>query len=234
MASTRAAELTAAYKTLSDPASRADYDDRLRAGAAASTPPVSHPPDVPTASVPDTSASESESTAAGTATEARAPAVARFEAERAGRDEIMRRAVLARLQAVLTQFVGDWDTPFVRGFDYACVPKARPSLFRRSVPPTVLVKLAAHVDGPLAAAAWRDAMKGRIAQKPIVLLLIGNTLAAPNELARSIDEQRRKFPAMADTLFPVPVDLRDWSAKIPANAPESVRTLLDRLKNFVS
>ena len=33
------------------------------------------------------------------------------------------------------------------------------------------------------------------------------------------------------TIFPVPIDMRDWSAKIPLNTPEAIRTLVEQLKS---
>jgi hypothetical protein len=63
--------------------------------------------------------------------------------------------------------------------------------------------------------------------------MIGQQLAPSGELARAIEEARKKSPASLETIFPVPIDLRDWSAKIPLNTPEAVRTLIDRLKSSV-
>ena len=78
-------------------------------------------------------------------------------------------------------------------------------------------------------------MRARLDTKkqPLALLLIGNQLAPAGELARAIEEARKKSPASMETIFPVPIDLRDWSAKIPLNAPEAIRTLIDRLKSSV-
>ncbi len=94
------------------------------------------------------------------------------------------------------------------------------------------VKIAAGVNGPVATAAWLDAQKAHIEQKPVILPLIGNRLAPANELARAIEEPRRKIPSMAEMMFPVPVDMRDWAAMIPAGAPASARVLIEKLKNF--
>jgi len=69
--------------------------------------------------------------------------------------------------------------------------------------------------------------------QPIAVLLIGNRLAPASELAKAIDEARRKSPASQHLIFPVPIDLRDWSAKIPLNTPDVVRTLVERLKSSV-
>ena len=224
MASERAAELTAAYKALTDPETRADYD----AGLGSS--PVATP------SRPSTGAASAPAPPADDAKEEpplAPPPGKRFEQERAGRDDIMRRAVLMRVRDVLQQMVGDCDIKAIKGFDFACMSKAKPSLFRRTVPPSVLVVLAPIVDAQVATEAWMNAVKARIVQKPLVLLLIGNQLAPAGELARAIDDARKKTPALQDAMFPVPVDIRDWSAKMPANAPDAVRALIERLRNYV-
>lgn len=238
MASTRSAELTAAYKALSDAESRADYDATLQSsGVGPATP---SPP--PARSAPENDAAVPPSAGAPAEERAAAPAGRLFEEERAGRDDIVRRAVLARLTASLQHVLGDCDVPTIRGFDLACVPRSKPitsmtisSLFRRTIAPVVLVRIAALVDAALATDAWTQALRVRMENKaqPLVLLLLGHRLAPARELARAIEDARRKSPASQDTIFPVPIDLRDWTAKIPVNAPEAVRNLVHRLKSSV-
>jgi hypothetical protein len=226
MASTRAAELTAAYKTLTDPHARAEYDAALTIEAPPPRPAApsdAAPPDAPGPAPEPAGETEAAGRAGGH----------RFAQERAGRDDIMRRATVARVREVLQQVVGDCDMSPVRGFDLACVTRQRPSILRRTVPPSALVVLAPVIDGDVASEAWKNAVRAALPIKPVALLLIGSSIAPAAELGRVIDAGRRKNPAMQDVLFPVPVDLRDWSARIPANAPDSVRTLVERLKTFV-
>ncbi|HYE86459.1 MAG TPA: J domain-containing protein, partial [Vicinamibacterales bacterium] len=89
MAATRAAELTVAYKTLTDPALRREYDSALASGAPIAPTPVvpteeSHqPPPAPAeihADVPPPP-----------------PGKGRFAAERADRDSILKRAIAGRV-----------------------------------------------------------------------------------------------------------------------------------------
>ena len=227
MAAARAAELTAAYKVLTDADMRAEYDASLLHSR--STPAVAEtgpPPPPPPAD--DAETEPEEAADAGSAA-----AADRFEQERAGRDDIMRRAVLHRVLEVLQQLTGGCEMPVVKGFDLACVSKAKPSVLRRQVPPSVLVVVAPMIDAAVATEAWLNAVRARLVQRPIVILLLGNAMAPAGELSRAIDEARKKTPLLQELLFPVPIDIRDWSARIPANAPDSVRLLIDRLRNFV-
>ena len=230
MASERAAELTAAYKILSDPGARAEYDEALRDGRP--TPPIpgsrgSAPP--PAAQTDVTEAPQQEHYSGARI----------FEQERAGKDDIVRRATLARVKHALTVVIGECDLRDVKGFDLACVPRAKAGtlsqLFKRQVMPVVLVRLCAVVDAAMASDAFAHAVRARLDAKgkPIALLLIGQQLAPASELARAIEDARRKSPASVETIFPVPIDLRDWSAKIPVNTPDAVRLLIDRLKSSV-
>jgi curved DNA-binding protein CbpA len=219
LASMRAAELTTAYKTLTDPGRRTQYDATLdRPSAPSSSPPMT--PWYAPAAEPDLSEAAAKFRAH------------QFANERAGRDEIMRRAVLAHVREVMVEVAGECDMTARKGFDLACLAALKPSLFRRSVPPSVLVRLAAVVDAPVATAAWTDAVRLRVEQRPLVLLLIGHEIAPAAELGRAIETQRRRHPRLHDTMFPVAVDSRDWTARVPANAPQSVKTLIAKLRNY--
>jgi curved DNA-binding protein CbpA len=221
LASTRAAELTTAYKTLTDPDRRSEYDATLRR------------PSAPAAFSPSPMAPwEPLATDPGPSGEAPHVRGDQFANERAGRDDIMRRAVLARVRDVMMEVAGECNMTACKGFDLACLSPLKPSLFRRSVPPSVLVRLSAVVDAPAATVAWNDAVKLRVQQRPLVLLLIGHEIAPAAELGRAIETQRRRHPRLHDTMFPVAVDSRDWTARVPTNAPESVKALIKRLRNY--
>jgi hypothetical protein len=221
MASTRAAELTTAYKTLTSEDTRSEYDATIGrpSAPARSSPSAVAPAEWPT----------DEDGPSGEPPHDRGH---RFADERAGRDDIMRRAVLARVREVMADVAGDCTTTACKGFDLACLAASKPSLFRWTVAPSVLVRLAPVVDAPVATAAWNDAVKLRVEQRPLVLLLIGHEIAPAAELGRAIETQRRRHPKLQDTMFPVVVDSRDWTARIPANAPESVKLLIAKLRNY--
>jgi hypothetical protein len=115
MAATRAAELTGAYKTLADQALRQAYDASLDAGQ-----PEQSPPTEPAETEPLAPSAEE--------TTRDAPPVmgktARFAAERAGRDLILKRAIFGRVRAAAESLYGVLDAPVVRGFDLSLVPLA--------------------------------------------------------------------------------------------------------------
>jgi hypothetical protein len=218
IAATKAAELTAAYTTLSNPAARAAYDAAL-SGAAKTTPAGPPAPPAPPAAEPPVIPKSAPVAAEPPRT---TPAD--------DRSDIVRRAALNRLRAALASAAPDSALTAVPGFDLAAVPRGKPSLFRRVTAPTILVRLAAVVDKDVVVDAYGDAMKARLDQTPVVLLLAGDRLAPLGELAQAIDDHRRRHPQLADALLPVPLDIRDWTARIPANAPASVKSLVESLK----
>lgn len=228
MASTRASALTAAYKVLTDPKARAEYDACLRDGSAAdeplspsATPP---PPVVPAAA------------------DEPLPSTTSLDEERASRDDILRRATMLRVREALRQALGDCDTPEVKGFDLASIQRTRrvasrtvSELLTSQASLIVLTRIADTVDAAVATDAFRQAVRARLEGQdtPIILLLIGNRLASSNELSYAIERARTKSPVSQHRIFPVPVDVHDWSARIPLNAPEVVRSFVDRLKSSV-
>jgi hypothetical protein len=214
MAAARAAELTAAYKTLADPEQRELYDldhsAHVPAESAAPAPatPVPRPPE-PREETPT-------------------PAAPRmFERERAGRDSIVRRAVLERVRERVERLVGAIDMPDVRAFDLALVPRGRTRFLSRPHP-RVLVRLETSVDGPLAvdvlAAADRVAVGDPKA--PLVVLLFASAFAPQREIARAVEERRRPAGQGASVVL---VDVRDWSVRLLADAPAVVRKLAEAL-----
>ena len=156
--------------------------------------------------------------------------------------DIVRRATIARIRDALEDVIGDCFMSNVKGFDLACIPRAKPvtsltlsQFFRRQVMPIVLVRIGPVVDAAMATDAFAHAVRARLdgKGKPVALLMIGQSLAPSSELARAIEDARKKSPASLETIFPVPIDGRDWTAKIPLNAPDAIRTLIDRLKSSV-
>ncbi|MGE0041695.1 MAG: DnaJ domain-containing protein [Vicinamibacterales bacterium] len=215
MAAARAAELTAAYKTLSDPELREAYDQL--APAAPGPPPSAAPAPAPVPAPPPEPEAEAPN-----------PAAARmFERERAGRDSIVRRAVLARVRERVERLVGEVDVPEARGFDLALVPRARTRFLARPQP-RVLVRLETSVDGPLAADLMAAAGRTRIGdpKAPLVVLLFASAFAPRQEIARALEDRRR---AAGEGPSVVLVDIRDWSVRLLADAPAGVRKLAEAL-----
>ena len=226
MAAERAAELTEAYRILSHEGNRADYDRTLgarpaapsaAASASAQAPPAPAQPShvdggqsaADVRRTPESSAGPSAGTGA-------------FHAERAGRDDYLRKATLNRFQHAV-EAVGEFDEASLRGFDVALVPKSK--MFGRRKHPRLLGRYVSMVDAAAVADAWSQA--GKWSTEETCVFLLGTALASAGELAGAIAEQRRRTRAKV-TL--IPVDARDWGSYVPNDAPEIAKNLLARLK----
>lgn len=229
MAATRAAELTVAYKTLSDDALRAEYDTQLAEGL----PPAPHvtvtnPPAAAPVVQPAPSAEEIPDHKTPVPTSGRS----RFESERAGRDVIIRRAVAARVQSVIEALYGRMDTPAVRGFDLALVPTAKPRLLSAPLP-RVLVKSVETVDAAVMNEAWANASRARIhaGKSPVVVLLFGKHIAPQAELGRALQalERQPRTPERPHEIALVPVDAADWNCRLPPGVSAAVRKLIEHI-----
>lgn len=217
MAAGRAAELTEAYRILSDPALRAEYD------RSASTPPSARPP-VPASVEPPLDQP-------GPAAEAPPlvpPSRPRFTAERASCDHLVRKAAIDRFKQALAIVSSGYDESDAQGFDVACVPKAR--LFGRGKGPRLFGRFVARVDGEAVADACVRAGKSSVpSNEEICVFLMGSGMAPLGELAEAIARQRR-LPTRGGKVMVVPIDTRDWGAHVPTDAPAVVKNLLARLR----
>jgi curved DNA-binding protein CbpA len=213
MAAERAADLTEAYRVLSDEGRRAAYDRTL--GAAAPGP--SAPTAPPTAS----------STSPGESRAAHADERAAFTKERATRDEWFLKAAIGRFRQALAVAGASYEESPLRGFDVASVPRSR--LFGGGKRPRLLGRFVAAVDSAAVAEAWTQAARcSATSGDEICVFLMGASLAPPRELADAIAEQRRRTRSKV-TL--IPVDARDWEAHVPTDAPGIAKTILARLKS---
>lgn len=217
MAAVRAAELTEAYRILSDAGRRGDYDRTL--GAAPLSSGTSAPP---SDRVVEDAGVRARTAASPIEDEPRPPSSA-FREERASRDEYMRKAALNRFKHAVDAVGGGYDEAPLRGFELAFVPKAK--LFGRNKNPRLLGRFLSEVDGRAVTEAWTQA--GKWTEDDVCVFLLGSSLAPARELATAIAEQRRRSKSKV-TL--IPVDARDWSAHVPTDAPDVVKTLLARVK----
>lgn len=230
MAATRAAELTVAYKTLTDPAAREQYDAGLigivTPTVAEQAPPPTPPRDA--AESPAGPASESDHADIQPPTASRR----RFESERADRDNILRRAIAGKVRAAVETVFGAVEMPVVRGFDTALVPLAKPR-FLGSHPPRVLVKAVDVVDAAAIADAWNAAARTtvHVGKSPVVVLLVGQQLARSRDLDQALEAAaRQRKPAAGPTeLAVVVVNASDWKCHLPAEVPAAVRKLIDQV-----
>jgi hypothetical protein len=229
IAASKAAELTLAYKTLTDPSGRADYDALLAEGGA------------PEAVTP---------TAAGRATPARPatqpavePKVYRpptqgpagapgggFTEERSATIELLRRATVARFRAALLGEFGSYQEVPVPGFEVTCIPKPPFLAFR--LPPRVLGRFVPRVDGAALTESWSSAIKmKKDNQRDLCVFVMGPALASPSELATAISETRKRPMPAGGKLVMIPVSTKDWNALMPTDAPDVVKSLVKRLKS---
>jgi curved DNA-binding protein CbpA len=231
MAADRAAELTEAYRILSDAGRRAEYDQAFAETGGASTAVM---PDAPVTTqhqrtpapgpMPETQTAAPPPTAKAEAP----PRTGQFKEERATRDEFVRKATVGRLHQALNAVGGGYEEAQLRGFDLAVTPKKK--LFGGSKNPRLLARFVSTLDREAIADAWTQAAKwGDPKVDEVCVLLLGTQLASAGELAGEINEQRRKSRGAKLTL--IPVDARIWSAHMPLDAPAIAKTLLARLKS---
>jgi curved DNA-binding protein CbpA len=230
LAADRAAELTEAYRILSDAGRRADYDRML--GAAPAAGPPASPRYSDTAPAPDEPESQAEPQTPRSdhrtppprsyAPGASSADASTFRQERQVRDEYMREATLSRFRTAITA-IGGYDETQARGFEIAFVPKSK--FLSKSKNPRLLGRFMSKVDSTAVAETWNDA--GKWSNEDVCVLLLGSSLAPARELATAIQEQRRR---KARNVTLIPVDARDWAAHMPTDAPDVAKTLLTKLR----
>jgi hypothetical protein len=228
MAATRAAELTVAYKTLTDPALREEYDASITAGL-----PPPHQPQPPPASSEAPRPEPAPVPEPERRRETPPPVKGgkgRFAAERADRDQILKRAVATRVHGIVEALYGKSNTPAVRGFDLAIVPQSKPR-FLGTAPPRVLIKIVEIADGAAVTDAYATASRSRVhlGKSPVVVLLFSRTIAAQPEItkANEANARQRKAPDAPHEVAVVVVDIGDWSCRLPPNCSPAVHKLTD-------
>jgi hypothetical protein len=236
MAAGIAADLTEAYRILMDPALRAKYNESLFTGPGAA--PSSQPPrapvyEEPKPPPPDASPSSSSSTSSS----ASSPSSSSFWASEQAAPrpsssagvEFVKKVSLSRLKDAVEDVMGTGESDRVSGFDLAVTSQPKRGLFKKADDRVrLLVKFVPLVDAETVADVWPSALKARVADATVCVLLIGSGLAPAKDLATAISEQRRKARNAGPVL--VPVDVRDWEALFPPDTPASVRLLVQRLK----
>ena len=232
MASVRAAELTVAYKTLTDDALRAQYDATLGGAPPAAAPAADHASSQPAPhdhvapyEPPPTAASDPSRPV-----KEQEPAGRRFDSERAGRDQILRRALAGRVHQIAEEMYGELQSPKVRGFDIALVPTAKPR-FLGSPPPRVLIKVLDQVDAAAVTEAFTNAARANVhaGKSPVIVLLFAKQIAPQGELLRVLERQRKPADG-PDEIAIVALDTDRWSARMPPDVSTAVRKFVDRLK----
>jgi curved DNA-binding protein CbpA len=229
MAATRAAELTVAYKTLTDPALRAEYDSSLAAGLPPPHQPMP-PPTAAAATAPDHVAPFRPPTIEEIGTPPQGNE-ARFASERADRDVILRRAIAARVHASVEAHYGKVETPTVRDFDLVMVPIAKPR-FLGAPPPRVLIRVVNLANGAAIIEAFTGASRARLhaGKSAIVVLVFSRRIADQQELSKAWEAvAQRKIPDGPDDVTVIVVDVADWSCRLPPNCSAAARQVADHI-----
>jgi curved DNA-binding protein CbpA len=225
IAAVKAAELTQAYKTLSDESLRTDYDAQLkaaqikvvRAAAAPAQPPYPAPP----AERSEWPSERRPSTDAG-----KPPTATR---DRGGATDLVRKAAVQRFRHAVQEEFGQCEEPPIAGFDFMGTPP-KGGFLSRTVPPRLLARVVDQVDYAAVQESWGLAVRlRRDDQREACLFIMGPSVAPAGELGRAINEQRRKPMPPGLKLVVVPVNTRTWSAHIPTDAPAQVKQFLARL-----
>jgi hypothetical protein len=227
IAAVKAAELTQAYKTLTDPVLREEYDALVAADRSTAFVAPPPPPSAPPAGGTQRHAPPEH---ADTGAPPAPPPGSQFSQERAGVSEFIRRAAVARFRSALQGEFGGYEEVPVNGFEVTCVPK--PAFWSMRTPPRVLGRVVPIVDGASLAETWSLASKmKKDGQRDLCVFLMGPAMAAAGELAAAISDQRRKPMPAGGKLIMVPVNTKNWSAHVPTDAPPLVKSLLSRLKS---
>ena len=225
IAATRAAEITEAYRQLSNPETRAEYDQSLPRG---SGPPPPSPPTGPAGPVrsepgdetgPDASPADAPLADAG-----------RFSQERVVRDSFVRKAALDRLRDITTAVLEGAEEVRGRGFEVAFLTGGKRGLLHRARPLLICGRFVPVVDAGTVEDVWNRAVRLGGISKTLCVFLMGDSLASTRELSGVIVQLREKLSRTSTMqITVVPVDVHDWQGPVPADTPAPARTILDRL-----
>lgn len=220
IAATKAADLTRAYKTLTDPGTRTEYD--AESGLADAHSPRSAATAVATPCAPP-------ATETSTRPLADTPPASAFQQDRAGAHDLVQRATVMRFRTALTGEFRSWEEFSLSGFEVTCTPKA--AFWSLKLPPRILGRFVPQVDSSVLTETWTMAARiSKDSQRDLcVIFLMGPAIAAAGELAAAVNDARRR--PTSTRLMLVPVNTRTWSAHVPTEAPPFVKSLLSRLKS---
>ena len=121
------------------------------------------------------------------------------------------------------------STPRAKGFDFHCSTKLK-KLFGRGAEQRIAVRFVPVVDRAAVQDTWALAQK---AGGEVCVLLMGSGMATAKELGDAISDMRRKSRGDGGISI-IPIDLRDWSAHIPEDAPPACKNILLRLRESKS
>jgi len=218
LAETRSAELTIAYKTLADPAERDAYDRRLAAGAETPEEPAPPPPAPVTPPEPPVPPQEED--------------VGWRHAHddlRAGRDAVLKRAALAKVEHLFSQAFTASERPDAPGFDISCLSK--PRLFERRARSWLLAKFVPRLSAEAVQEVWTRALCSASTRKATLsVFLLAGDIPSKHAVADALAANHRRATSGQPGVTILPVDVRDWRTWIPADADPVAKALAARLQ----
>lgn len=220
IAQVRSAELTTAYKTLIDAERRAEYDEWLRGGGGAAPPPAT-----PSGAASPVAAQAAPRAAPPVEADGEAPDL-RFKSLRSGRDAVLRRAALERVDHLFHEAFAVSERWPVAGFDISYLSK--PRLFDRTQGrPWLLAKFVTRLDKRIVQQVRAEAARANaVKQAAVSVFLLSGDIKSEREIADAIATQKPDHPIVI-----IPVDVRDWHALVPKSADPAIRSLAARLRS---
>ena len=228
MAAIRAAELTEAYRILMNGELRAEYDRELRIVTAQPSPVAPPNTERPVAPAPKVTV---ESPPREAPPPPRRPA-SLFAEERNTKDEYVRKATLGRIRKIVTDELGSISEVPVRGFDLVFTTGARSRLFGKSpAVPNFFVRLVRDVNRAAIRETWAMAQRARGTEAGEACVALLGPVSSVREVAEAVStlKQRSSRTSGPGSLLLVPVDIRDWSAQVPDDAPKICKVILQKL-----
>jgi hypothetical protein len=107
--------------------------------------------------------------------------------------------------------------------------KPRRGLFRDEAALGVCGRVLPAVDAEAVETTWTLAARLGSLDLNLCVFLLSEQLNPPRELAAAVAAVRRRT-RVARSLVIVPVDVRDWQALVPTDAPQAVRKILATLR----
>jgi hypothetical protein len=224
LAQERASQITIAYKTLVDPERRAAYDASL--GAPSGDTSARAAPASPVVEDPVVWRQEPERPKPAAPPGGEGPA--HGDGLRQNRDELLKRAILARADELMRQALPDSERVAANGFDLGYFSKP-PRLFGPTRP-WMLARFLPRLDNRVLQEVWTQACRASAARKvPVCVFLLAGDLAPERDLADVISAIRPRGGRQEKVTL-VPVDVRDWRAWVPHDADPAVRSLAQRFR----
>jgi hypothetical protein len=152
-----------------------------------------------------------------------------FAEERNTKDEYVRKATLGRIRKIVVEELGSIAEIPVRGFDLVFTTAARSRLFSSRQPaPNFFVRLVRDVNGAAIRETWAMAQRARGTEAGEACVALLGPVTSVREVADAVSTLKQPSGRKSSLLL-VPVDIRDWSAQVPDNAPKICKVILQKL-----